>query len=352
VSLNARSARKMNTPSQPLVSIVTPVYNEVQYLAECIESVLAQTYQNWEYTIVDNCSTDESAEVARRYAAKDRRIRVHRNQQFLPVISNHNVALRQISPDSKYCKVVLGDDWIFPNCLEQMVAVAEAHPSVGMVGAYALEGARVAWTGLPFPSALVCGREICRRHLLEELYVFGSANCVLYRSDLVRSHDPFYNEDNIHADTEVCFALLKACDFGFVNQVLTFTRVRPGSLNTASREMHTYWASMLQLIVVHAPEYLTREERDDLLARHLSEYYRFLGKSLMLGREKKFWDYHKAELAEVGVGFSRVRVAKGFLAELYNALLNPKNTLGRLVQSKHGREYSQRRATNDSASVV
>ena len=212
----------MKTASQPLVSIVTPVYNEAEYLSECIESILAQTYQNWDFTIVDNCSTDGSLEVARRYAAKDRRIRVHQNQQFLRVIPNHNVALRQIAPESKYCKVVFGDDWIFPNCLQEMVAVAEARPSVGIVGAYALEGQRVAWTGLPYPSPLVCGREICRRHLLEGLYVFGSANAVLYRSDLVRSRDPFYNEANIHADTEVCFALLKTSDFGFVHQILTF----------------------------------------------------------------------------------------------------------------------------------
>src|SRR5271165_1069131 len=157
----------MSTASQPLVSIVTPVYNEAGYLADCIESVLAQTYQNWDFTIIDNCSTDGSLEVALRYAAKDPRIRIHQNQQFLRVIPNHNVALRQISAESKYCKVVLGDDWIFPNCLEQMVAVAEAHPSVGIVGAYVLEGQRVACTGLPYPSPLVCGREICRRHLLE-----------------------------------------------------------------------------------------------------------------------------------------------------------------------------------------
>ena len=130
----------MYTVRQPLVSVVTPVYNEAGYLAECIESVLAQTYQNWDYTIIDNCSTDRSLEVARRYAAKERRIRIHENQQFLPAIPNHNVALRQISPKSKYCKVVLGDDWIFPNCLERMVAVAEEHPSVGLVGAYVLEG--------------------------------------------------------------------------------------------------------------------------------------------------------------------------------------------------------------------
>src|SRR6266851_2770139 len=104
----------MNTTSQPLVSIVTPVYNEAEYLAECIGSVLAQTYQNWDYTIVDNCSTDGSVEIAHRYAAKDQRIRILENQQFLHAIPNFNVALRQISPTSKYCKVVLGDDRLFP----------------------------------------------------------------------------------------------------------------------------------------------------------------------------------------------------------------------------------------------
>src|SRR5690242_17822584 len=146
--------------TQPLVSVLTPVYNGAEFLSECIESVLAQTYRNWEYTIVDNCSTDGTAEIARRYAAKDSRIRVHQNAEFLRAIPNHNNAFRQISPDSKYCKVVFGDDWIFPECLEQMVTVAEENPSVGLVSAFALEGNRVAWTGLPYPSRLVSGREI------------------------------------------------------------------------------------------------------------------------------------------------------------------------------------------------
>src|SRR5215475_12429885 len=164
----------MNRPDQPLVSVVTPTYNGADYLAQCIESVLSQTYQNWEYVIVDNCSTDGTREIARRYAVKDPRIRVHENEEFLSAMANHNMALRQISPSSKYCKVVFGDDWIFPECLERMVAVAEAHATAGIVGAYVLEGTDVTCTGLPYPSDLVSGREICREHLLRDLFVFGS----------------------------------------------------------------------------------------------------------------------------------------------------------------------------------
>ena len=342
----------MNTALQPLVSIVTPVYNEAGYLAECIESVLAQTYQNWDYTIVDNCSTDASLDVARQYAVKDRRIRVHQNQRLLPPIANYNVALQQISPESKYCKVVLGDDWIFPECLEKMVAVAEAHPSVGIVGAYALEGQRVAWTGLPYPSSLVSGRDICRRHLLEGLYVFGSENSVLYRANLVRSRHPFYNEANIHADTEVCFALLKMCDFGFVHQILTFTRVRPGSLNTVSKALQTDFASMLQLLVVHAPQFLTAEECQERLAQHISAYYQFLGKSLMLGRESKFWEYHKGELAKFGFRFSYASLTKGILQVLCNVAGNPRRSIERLLINLHARKLIDREQNTSQVSSM
>src|SRR5678815_4772519 len=125
----------MDSREQPRVSVVTPVFNGEHHLSECIESVLRQTYQNWDYTIVDNCSTDRSLEVAERYAAADSRIRVHNNREFVGAIQNHNISLRQISPDSKYCKVVFADDWLFPECLARMVEVAETHPTVGIVGA-------------------------------------------------------------------------------------------------------------------------------------------------------------------------------------------------------------------------
>jgi len=342
----------VSTVSQPLVSIVTPVYNEAGFLAECVESVLAQTYQNWEYTIVDNCSTDDTLDVAQRYAQRDPRIRVHRNDQLLDVIRNHNAALRLISHESKYCKVVFGDDWIFPACLEQMVALAEAHPSVGIVGAYALEGNKVAWAGLEYPSPVVSGVEICRRHLLEGLYVFGSANAVLYRADLVRSRQPFYNEQNIHADTEVCFSLLKSCDFGFVHQILTGTRVRPVSVSAVTKSLQTDFGCLLQLLTVHAPEFLTRKEHEVRLARHLAEYYRFLGKSLLAARDNRFWAYHRRQFLNAGLGFSYARIAKGGLEVIAAAAINPGATLMKLLRSRSRLPFFGRAQSHEQKSLM
>src|SRR3954470_22315609 len=159
---------------KPLVSVVTPFYNTEEYLSECIESVLAQTYENWEYVLVDNESTDGSAGIAQRYAAKDRRLRLVSNEKFLTQVENYNHALRQISPHSKYCKLVQADDWIYPNCLSEMVEAAEASGRVSLVGAYSFyellppDGDRpyIGGIGLRYTDRVIPGKQVLRDYLL------------------------------------------------------------------------------------------------------------------------------------------------------------------------------------------
>ena len=106
--------------SIPLVSVVTPFYNTQDYLAECIESVLRQTYTNFEYILVNNRSTDGSSDIAQQYAARfPDKIRLFHTESFLTQVQNYNFGLSLISPDSKYCKMVQADDWIFPECLQE-----------------------------------------------------------------------------------------------------------------------------------------------------------------------------------------------------------------------------------------
>ncbi len=298
----------MATQTQPLVSIITPVYNGAEFLRECIESVLAQTYTNWDYTILNNCSTDGTLAIAEEYAARDSRIRVVNNATFLRVIANHNAALKQISPASKYCKIVFADDWIYPECLEKMVVLAERNPSVGLVGSFRLVGNELRPDGPPYGKSVVSGQEICRAVLLHSIYPFGTSTSLLIRADLVRSHNPFFNESNLHADSEACYELLKECDFGFVHQVLTFTRTQRGTLSFVSLGKGTLFAGNLGDLVKFGPYYLRNEEFKVTLQNRLQDYYRFLGRGVFERRGKGFLAYHAGKLKGLGLPLSRLRV--------------------------------------------
>ncbi len=319
----------MVNDKQPLVSVVTPVYNGQSYLAQCIESVLAQVYQNWELIILDNCSEDDSLKIARSYADKDSRIKIHTNPVTVPQIENWNRSMTLISPDSQYCKVVHADDWLFPNCLIDMVDLAVNNPSVAIIGSYRLEEATVTLDGLPYPSTCVKGREIIRRRFLGGTDMFGSPSSIMYRSDQVLNREAFYNTDNLHADTEICYAILQEYDFGFVHQVLTFTRRHNETTSTYARRMQTYMPCDLMMLKKYGSNVLSEQEYRQAVSEKLKNYYRFLGFRLLKFKDpeyrefwSEFWAYHKDALNTLGEKFSWSRVFSASLFSVYKSLLS------------------------------
>ena len=332
----------MSNRQQPLVSVVTPVYNGESFLAECIESVLGQTYRNIEYIIVNNCSTDRSLEIAADYARKDERIRVHRNEKFVEVIENHNIAFSLISPAARYCKVLPADDFIFQDFLERMVEVAEAHPSVGIVGSYQLSGAAVRWQGFDFPRPIWPGREMCRRVFLgdDKTFGFGSPTSILYRADLVRDKEGFYPNASPHADTSACFKSLRDCDFGFAYQVLSYERKHADTQSSASVRLNRYASACLSDLIHYGSWYLEPAELERLLKAQLDDYYRFLAVSLLEGRGTEFWDFHRRTLAELGHPVTPVRLAKALFLKAMQEAANP----GEAIRKGWRLTHSERRA--------
>jgi glycosyltransferase involved in cell wall biosynthesis len=327
----------VNTSDQPLVSVLTPVYNGEKYLVECIESVLSQTYQNFEYLIVNNCSKDRTLEIAQSYARKDCRIRVHDNDQFFEIMANHNHAFGLISPAAKYCKVVSGDDLIMPECLTQMVALAEANPNVGIVGCYQQSKRRVLWQGYAYPKSVFSGREVCRQVFLGDNpnFGFGTPTSVLYRADLVRKTSEFYPNPSPHSDTSACFASLQHCDFGFVYQVLSFERIHDDQESSASVQLNRYAPSNLNDIVHYAAAYLNEDELKRTLENCLKGYRRFLAIAYF-GKSPgdAFWDYHRARLKELGYPLKRSQLYRALAGLLYREVRNPQAGISKLRKLK------------------
>ena len=323
--------------NSPLVSVVTPFYNTRDFLEECIQSVLRQTWQCWEYLLVDNHSTDGSSEIAREYAARcPDRIRVIRTPEFLSQVANYSFALTQISPDSKYCKVVQADDWIFPECLERMVALAETDPTIGMVSSHYLRASRtsshVEGFGLPCDRTVVPGREICRLQLHRSIYVFGSPTVPLYRSEVVRSTTPFYDEKTLHDDTDAHYRLLQRWNFGFVHQVLSCLRVREDSIRGRVLDFNPDVLDWLLQLSKFGPGVLQPDEFSSLLHSARHDYYTFLARSVLSRAPQAFWQYHISGLESGGLRLEKARLWKYFLEELLRLVANPGSTCSRIVR--------------------
>jgi glycosyltransferase involved in cell wall biosynthesis len=316
----------MCASSTPLVTVITPFYNSEQYLAECIESVIAQTHNSWEYFLVDNCSTDRSYEIACSYRDRDRRITVIQNATFLGQVQNYNQALRLVSPESSYCKIVQADDWIFKDCLSEMVLVAQQNPTVGIVGSYWLNGTQVKGSGLEYPSTVVSGKNICRWHLLSypEKYLFGTPTSLLFRSDFVRGRDPFYCEASLLEDYEVCYDLLKTSDFGFVHKVLTFSRVSEESLTGQIRSFEPYLLHAFICIRKYGPLYLTQQEYHQRLRIISDRYFTALAQGILHRSGRDFWEYHTQGLRYIGFNLGRKTLARYVILEFLDIVRHPK----------------------------
>jgi glycosyltransferase involved in cell wall biosynthesis len=287
------------------VSVVTPFYNTAPYLAECIDSVLAQSHGDFEYILCNNHSTDGGDQIAARHAARDRRLRVVSPPAFLDQVPNYNFALRQIAPDAKYVKLVQADDTIFPRCLTEMIALAEAHPSIGVVSAYRMFGAEVQPTGLPHTRTVLTGRDACRIVLADGIYLFGSPTTVMFRADLVRARAPFYAEGRLFEDAEVCFELLAGCDLGFVHQVLSFTRTENDSLWRGMRGYNGWLLARRNQLAQFGRRYLAPDEFDHLWRTRERHYRSFLAEAWLARRDEGFWKFHEQGLATVGDAIDR-----------------------------------------------
>ena len=113
----------------PLVSVLMTAYNREHFISEAIESVLKSTYENFELIIVDDGSSDQTADIAKNYEAKDSRIRVFVNEENLGDYPNRNKAASYAK--GKYIKYLDSDDILYAHGLQVMIDAMEKFPDAG-----------------------------------------------------------------------------------------------------------------------------------------------------------------------------------------------------------------------------
>jgi len=118
-----------------LVSIVMTVYNAEEYLAESIQSILNQTFTDYEFIIIDDCSTDHSLQIAQEYQKKDPRIIIHHHQQNLGIGGARNTGVNLAQ--GKYIAWMDADDVSMPERIEKEVSYLESNPQVGVISSNA-----------------------------------------------------------------------------------------------------------------------------------------------------------------------------------------------------------------------
>lgn len=169
------------------ISIVLPVYNGAEYLAESIESVIAQTYANWELIIVNDCSTDNTLAIANAYASKDARIMVFSNPINLKLPNTLNEGFKHAS--GEYFTWTSDDNKYKSDALCVMVESFERNPDVVMVYAdytcIDCNGGEVGLARNPEPKYLFTGNVIgaCFLYTAEVAKLVGTYDANLFLAE-------------------------------------------------------------------------------------------------------------------------------------------------------------------------
>jgi len=206
-----------------LISIITPVYNSAKYIAETIESVLAQTYSDWEMIIVDDCSTDKSRDVIRKFAKKDTRIHLIEFEKNSGTGKARNIALQNAR--GRFVAFLDSDDMWLPEKLEkQFLFMTENNYPISFTSYKLIDE-----NGKDLDRVIKVVNSVNLHQYLKNTIIGYSSSMI----DLKQTGSFQIANIRIRVDTQVWISLLKKGYVAYgLNEVLMIYRVHKKSISS------------------------------------------------------------------------------------------------------------------------
>lgn len=275
-----------------MISIITPVYNKELYLKKCIESVLLQSYTNWELILIDDGSTDESADICKYYEKKDSRIHFFSQVNAGPGCARNN-GLDHAS--GEYVVFLDADDYLLTDYLETLVQYYQYDFVVsGYTRVYATESDDI----LEIPQyKLLLNKENIKQTLFrkDNFKFFVGPVSKMYNSKIIKKHGIRYMNINYGEDIIFNFSYLKYCHkiailsySGYQNRIIdgTLSRKHVDSMQIITKQIEKSAKEAFNIDKDESLCFLIVRNIKLILINELDSYIEFKGACRMIADNK------------------------------------------------------------------
>lgn len=248
----------MNLNEEPIISVILPVYNADKYLQSAIDSILNQTYTNFELFLMDDGSTDGSANIIAGNASNDSRIKSIKNSENKGLIYTLNKGLNLVN--GKYIARMDADDKAHPERFREQVDYMELHPDIDLLGTnYSIIGNRTGESDLPLNS-----EEISLFLYFKNVIAHPT---VMMRTTVIKEHQIKYNPKAIHMeDWALWLELKKYCKIA--NHKSSLLEYRIEGQNISIKNWETRQERATEILKFHLDDIYNVKISEELLLWH------------------------------------------------------------------------------------
>lgn len=292
---------KMN---RPLISVIVPVYNVERYISRCVDSILAQTYENLEIILIDDGSTDASGRICEAYKERDARIRtIHRSNGGMSAARNAGIQ----AAGGAYISFVDSDDYIAEDLIAYLYHLASSNcAQISVCGYQKLyEGSGYAAEPIHVEPVTVCGSENALSMLLYQNGIIASVWGKLFQGNLFQAVR--FPEGRWHEDVAVMYRLLDSAEVIAIGTETKYFYVqRQGSITNSDFDIRRmdyirFTAECMAYMRARHPDL-----EQAAVSRHFSACFELLA---AMGKERKHFQNEYDRLVREIKAYRRVVLA-------------------------------------------